>query len=103
MQIKKKNSDSFLYSVYYKSYHYFVDIHMSDNNKLLLRSKDYELQTIKSYVHPNISVHDPLINPPKRKNAKKKITLNQFNPLSRMSKISPQTVAQASKVQPVQQ
>ena len=72
---------------------------MSDNNQLLLRQKDYELQAIKSIVQPNISVHDPLINPPKTKNSKKKKTLNQFNPLSRMSKLPAQAIIQASKVQ----
>ena len=99
---QKRSNDSFLESIYNKSYH-LLRFWMSENNKLLLRQKDYELQAFKSFVQPNISVHDPLINPPKTKKSKKAKPLNAFNPLNRMSKLPAQAILQASKIQLVQQ
>ena len=67
---------------------------MSESEKLLIKQKDYQLIKIKSLVQTKISIYDPLINPPKRKGQKKKTTLNQMNPLNRVSRIPQKAVQQ---------
>lgn len=41
------------------------------NDKLLIRQKDYELLAIKRTKQFQVSVNDPLINPPKKKSTRK--------------------------------
>lgn len=43
----------------------------SKNDKLLIRQKDYELLATKRVRQFQVATHDPLINPPKKKTAKK--------------------------------
>lgn len=43
----------------------------SKNDKLLIRQKDYELFAVKRTKEFQVSTHDPLINPPKKKKARK--------------------------------
>ena len=69
---------------------------MSQSERLLIKEKDYEIQTMKCTVQPKISIHDPLINPPKRKGQKKKATLSKLNPLNRVSKLPEKAIGKAS-------
>jgi hypothetical protein len=41
------------------------------NDRLMIRQKDYELLQIKRANHFQVSIQDPLINPPKKKITKK--------------------------------
>lgn len=41
------------------------------NDKLLIRQKDYELLAIKRAKQFQVSVNDPLINPPKKRSIRK--------------------------------
>ena len=43
----------------------------SDKDRLLLRQKDYDILAIKRRKNFQISIQDPLINPPKKKKARK--------------------------------
>lgn len=43
----------------------------SDKERLLLRQVDYDLLAIKRKKDFQVSLHDPLLNPPKKKKSRK--------------------------------
>ena len=82
----------------------------SEKDRLLFREKDYDLLAIKRKKQFQVSIYDPLINPPKKKKTRKapigfgseKSSPDKgTNPLARLSRISkmPQKVV----AQPAQQ
>ena len=64
----------------------------SKEGKLLLREKDYEFLIMKANAEKQIALNDPLINPSKKKNTKRKgkilgTPLTEKNPLRRVSQM----------------